>query len=122
MAYMRPCISEEIRTAIQLDYLRTVPEAINAIKKYLEMAVMPLTLRQLEVVRYRPPQGQTQTLTTQTVIQMFREAQFWDVVPEQILKVILLNNIQTKDVITMVQERLRETDDWEVVKKPHNHD
>ena len=44
LAYLRMCISEEIRTAIQLDYLTTVPEAINVIKQYLEMAVMSLTL------------------------------------------------------------------------------
>ena len=80
------------------------------------MAVMPLTLRQLEVIRYRTPQGQSQELTTKTVIQMFREAQFWDVVPEQILKVILLNTIQTTEMMTKVQERLREDDNWEVVR------
>ena len=49
-AYLRMCISEEIRTAIQFDYLKTVPEALHEIKTYLDMAVMPLTLRQLEVV------------------------------------------------------------------------
>ena len=59
MTYLRPCISEEIRTAIQFDYLKTVPEALNQIKQYLEMTVMPLTLQQLEVVHYPPPQGQS---------------------------------------------------------------
>ena len=68
------------------------------------------------MVRYRPPQGQSQTLTTQMVIQMFQEAQFWDVVPEQIMKVILLNTIQTTEMMTKVQERLKEAEDWEVVK------
>ena len=74
MAYLRPCLSEEIRTVVQLDFLRTVGEAIDAIKNYLEQAVMPLTLRQLEVLCYIPPAGQSQTVTTQTVIQMYREA------------------------------------------------
>ena len=55
LAYLRTCISEEIRTAVQLDYLKTVPEALYNIKTYLDMAVMPLTLRQLEGVRYYPP-------------------------------------------------------------------
>ena len=80
------------------------------------MAVMPLTLRQLEVVRYRPPPGQTQTQTIQTIMQMFREADFWNMTPEQLCKVILLNTVQTTDLMVKVQERLKETDDWEVVR------
>ena len=116
LAYLRMCISEEIRTAVQFNYLKTVPEALYEIKTYLDMAVMPLTLRQLEVVRYRPPPGQTQTQTTQTIMQMFREADYWNMTPEQLCKVILLNTVQTTDLMAKVQERLKETDDWEVVR------
>ena len=80
------------------------------------MAVMPLTLRQLDVVGYKPPQGQSQTLTMQTMIQMFREAHLWDIIPKQLMKIILLNIIQTKDMMTKVQERLKEGDNWEMVR------
>ena len=56
LAYLRMVISEEIRSAVEFDHLDTVHEAIHAMKKYLEQAVMPLTLRRLEVIRFKPPQ------------------------------------------------------------------
>ena len=44
MAYLRTCISEEIRTAIDFDNLRTVNNALFQIKDYMKSLVMPLTL------------------------------------------------------------------------------
>ena len=36
--------------------------------------------------------------------------------PEQLCKVILLNTVQTTEMMVKVQEKLREDDDWEVVR------
>ena len=77
---------------------------------------MPLTLHQLKVIRYRPPPGQTQTQAIQQILQMYREADYWNITPEQLCKVILLNAVQTNDLMVTVQERLDEKDDWEVVR------
>ena len=52
LAYLHMCVSDEIRTSVSFDYLKTVEEALYHMKQYLDMAVMPLTLRQLEVIRY----------------------------------------------------------------------
>ena len=73
LAYLRTVVSDEIRTAINFDGMTTVARAIHEIKKYLNMAVMPLTLQGLEMLRYKPPAGQPQTVTTQLLVQMFRE-------------------------------------------------
>ena len=45
MAYLRMCLSEEIRTAIDFDNLRTVDRAIFDIRAYMTSSVMPLTLQ-----------------------------------------------------------------------------
>ena len=94
MAYLCPVLSDEIRTAIMFDHLQTVAEAMEAIMQYLEMAVMPLCLRRLEVLCYKPPAGQSQTVTTQTVVQMFREARMWDITPDDLMTICLLNTVQ----------------------------
>ena len=44
LAYLCMCVSEEIRSAVSFDHMKTVQEAIYHIKKYLDKAVMPLTL------------------------------------------------------------------------------
>ena len=80
------------------------------------MAVMPLTLQQLEMLRYKPPAGQSQTVTTQSVIQMFREANGFDITPKEILIICLLNTIQDKNIMIKVQEHLKETREWEEVR------
>merc|ERR1711867_415282 len=49
MAYLRTCISEEIRTAIDFDNLRTVDLALFAIKKYMKSSMMSLTLQRIEL-------------------------------------------------------------------------
>ena len=69
LAYLRTVVSDEIRTAINFDGLNTV--AIHEIRKCLNMAVMPVTLQWLEMLRYKFPAGQSQTLTTQSLVQMF---------------------------------------------------
>ena len=88
LAYLRMCVSEEIRSAVSFDHMKTVQEALYDIKKYLDKAVMPLTLRQLEVIRYRPPAGTSQTQAVQTMLQMYREAEYWRITPEQLCKVL----------------------------------
>ena len=71
LAYLRMVVSDKIRSAIQFDHLKTVHEAIHAMKQYLDKAVMPLTLRQLEVIRYKPGPGTSQTQAVQIMLQMF---------------------------------------------------
>ena len=58
--------------------MNTVTRAIHEIKRYLNMAVMPLTLQRLDMLRYKPPTGQSQTVTTQLLVQMFRECEGFD--------------------------------------------
>ena len=44
LAYLRMCVSDEIRGAVGFDHQRTVEEALYDIKQYLDKSVMPLTL------------------------------------------------------------------------------
>ena len=71
LAYLRMVLSEEIRTAIDFDSLETVDRALYDIKAYMVSSVMPLTLQRLDLFRYSPPQGQSQSATTQTVVELF---------------------------------------------------
>ena len=50
MAYLRTCISKEIRTAIDFNNLRTVNNALFQIKEYMKSSVMPLTLQRIELL------------------------------------------------------------------------
>ena len=45
LAYLCTCVSDEIRTAINFDSLRTMQNALHQIKEYLNMAIMPLNLQ-----------------------------------------------------------------------------
>ena len=78
LAYMRPCISAELITAVSFDTLTNVETALENIREYLDQTVKPLTLRRLEVLRYKPPQGQSVTQVVQNVISMFRDARMED--------------------------------------------
>ena len=82
MAYLRMCISEEIRTAIDFDNLRTVDRALFAIKEYMKSSVMLLTLQCIELFRYSLPQGQSQSATTQTIVELFRGCDGFAIMPE----------------------------------------
>ena len=93
LAYLRTVVSNEIRTAINFDGMNTVARAIHEIKRYLNMAVMPLTLQRLEMLHYKPPAGQSQTMTTQTLVQMFREAEGFAMTPEETLIICMLDTI-----------------------------
>ena len=55
LAYLRTCVSDEIRTAINFDSVRTVQNALHQIKEYLDMAIRPLNLQCLKVLRYALP-------------------------------------------------------------------
>ena len=72
------------------------------------MAVMPLTLQRLEMLRYKPPAGQSQTMTTQTLVQMFREAEGFAMIPEEKLIICMLNTITDKQLMVKVQENITE--------------
>ena len=110
MAYLRTCISEEIRTAIDFDNLRTVNNALFQIKDYMKSSVMPLTLQRIELLRYSPLQGQSQSATTQTIIQLFRECDGFAKTPVEVLIICLLNTIQEKSIFIKVHEQI--TDTW----------
>ena len=83
LAYLRMCLSEEIRTAIDFDNLETVDKALHDIKTYMVSSVMILTLQRLDLFRYSPPQGQSQSATTQTVVELFRNCDGFKIKPEK---------------------------------------
>ena len=60
------------------------------------MAVMPVNLQWFEVLRYKPPPGQSQTITTQALIQMTCKANGFDMISNEIIIICLLNTIQDK--------------------------
>ena len=68
LAYHRTVVSDEIRTAVNFDSITTEARAIHDIRTYLDDAVIPLTLQRLEMLHYKPPAGQSQTVTTQHLV------------------------------------------------------
>merc|ERR1711895_367622 len=78
--------------------------------------VMPLTLQRIELLRYSPSQGQSQSATTQTIIQLFRECDGFSIAPEEVVIICLLNTIQEKSVLIKVQEQITEESTWEEVR------
>ena len=77
---------------------------------------MPLTLQRIELFRYSPPQGQSQSATTQTIVKLFRGCDGFAITPEEVLIICLLNTIQEKSVLIKVQEQISETTTWEHVR------
>ena len=65
---------------------------------------------------YSPPQGQSQSATTQTMIQMLRKWSGFDITPQEVLIICLLNTIQEKTMLVKVQEQMTETSTWEEVQ------
>ena len=80
------------------------------------MAVMPLTLQRLEIWHYKPPAGQSQTMTTQTLVQMFHEAECFAITPEETLIICMLNTITDKQLMVKVQENITEGMEWTEVR------
>ena len=115
LAYLRTCVSDEIHMAIDFNNLRTVQNALHQIKEYMKNLVMPLTLQRVKLLHYSPPQGQSQSATTQTIIQMFRECSGFKTTPAEVLIFCLLNTIQDKSVLIKVQEQITERLTWEEV-------
>ena len=97
-------LSDQIWTVIIFYNTSTVNTALYQIKQYLDMAVMPQCLRRLEVLRYKRPLGQSQTINTQFVVHMFREVIMWDFRPQDIMAMCLLNTIQDKSMMIKFQE------------------
>ena len=106
LAYLCMCLSEEIRTAVDYDNLETVDKALFEIKAYMTSFVMPLTLQRLDLFRYSPPPGQSQSDTTQTVVELFRNCDGFTITPKEVLIICLLNTIQEKSVLVKVQEAI----------------
>ena len=116
LAYLQSCVSDEIHTVIDFDNLRTVQNTLHQIKEYMKNSVMPLNLQRIELLQYIPPQGQSQSATTQTIVQMFRECSGFEITPAEVLILCLLNTIQEKSVLIKVQEQITETLTWEEVR------
>ena len=106
LAYLRMCLSEEIRTAVDYDNLETVDKALFEIRAYMTLSVMPLTLQRLDLFRYTPPPGQSQSATTQTIVELFRNCEGFSITPDEVLIICLLNTIQEKSVLVKVQEAI----------------
>merc|ERR1712101_76041 len=77
---------------------------------------MPLTLQRLDLLRYSPPQGQSQSATTQTIVELFRNCDCFNIKPEEVLIICLLNTIQEKSVLVKEQEAIDSTTTWETVR------
>ena len=80
------------------------------------MAVMPLTLQRLEMLHYKPSTGQSQTMTTQTLVQMFRESERLTMTPEETLIICMLNTITDKQLMVKVQQNITEGMEWTEVR------
>ena len=116
LAYLRTVVLDEIRTMINFDSLTNVARAIHEIKTYMNMAVIPLTLQRLELLQYKPPLGQSQTVTTQTLVQMFRECEGFAMTPEETLIICMLNTITDKALMVKVNENLTDGMSWMEVR------
>merc|ERR1712240_512921 len=117
MAYLHMCLSEEIRRmAVDYDNLETVDKALYDIRAYMTTSVMPLMLQRLDLFRYSPPPGQSQSATTQTVVELFRNCEGFSITPEEVLIICLLNTIQEKSVLVKVQEAIDAKTTWEKVR------
>merc|ERR1712163_101734 len=112
LAYLRTVVSDEIRTAVNFDSLTTEARAIHEIRTYLDDAVIPLTLQRLEMLQYKPPSGQSQTVPTQHLIQMFRECEGFAMTPEETLIICMLNIITNKDLMVKVNKNLTDDMTW----------
>ena len=99
-------VSNEICTAINFDSMTTVARAIHEIKTYLNMAVIHLTLQRLEMLQYKPPSGQSQTVTTQHLIQMFCKCEGFAMTPEETLIICMLNTITDKTLMVKINKSL----------------
>ena len=55
-------------------------------------------------------------MTTQTVVELFRNCDGFAIKPEEVLIICLLNTIQEKSVLVKVQENINETTTWENVR------
>ena len=77
---------------------------------------MLLTLQRLEMLRYKLPAGQSQITTTQTLVQMFRESEWFTMTPEETLIICMLNTIQDKNMMIKVQENITEDMPWNEVR------
>ena len=116
LAYLRMCLSEEIRTAVDYDNLETVDKALFEIRAYMTSSVMPLTLQRLDLFRYTPPPGQSQSATTQTVVELFHNCKGFSITPDEVLIICLLNTIQEKSVLVKVQEAIDSKNTRETVR------
>merc|ERR1712240_188868 len=96
--------------------MTTVARAIHEIREYLNMAVMPLTLQRLDMLHYKPPAGQSQRVTTQLLVQMFRECEGFDMTPEEALIICMLNTITDKGLMVKVNENIVEGMNWTKVR------
>ena len=60
--------------------------------------------------------GQSQTMTTQTLVQMFREYEGFAMTPEETLIICMLNTITHKQLMVKVNENIVEGMTWMEVR------
>ena len=65
---------------------------------------------------YKPPAGQSQTMTTKLLVQMFRECKGFVMTPEDTLIICMLNTITNKNLIVKVNKNLLEGMPWTEVR------
>ena len=64
----------------------------------------------------KPPAGQSQTMTTQTLVQMFHESEGFTMTLEETLIICKLNIITDKQLMVKVQENITEDMEWTEVR------
>ena len=68
------------------------------------------------MLHYKPPARYSQTMTTQTLVQMFRESDGFTMIPEETLIICMLNTITDKQLMVNVQENITEGMEWTEVR------
>ena len=68
------------------------------------------------MLRYKPLADQSQTVTIQHLVQMFRKCEGFAMTPEETLIIVMLNTITSKELMVKVNKNLRDDMRWEDVR------
>ena len=106
-AYLKNVLSEEIQIAIDFRHIGTIDEILRVTKDYLERTVTPIELTRLEALRYRGPPGQSQTATTNSTMQLYRNAEMHMMSGEDIMKLGAINSVTDREIMKELTKDLR---------------
>ena len=75
-------------------------------RTYLDITVMPLVLVKLQALRYQAPHGESQTVTTNKVLQLYREANINTMSGEEIGHLMAIHSVTNKEIIEDINKEL----------------